>query len=35
MSRDYAELSKLAKENGGPEALVDSLISAGKEEGYL
>lgn len=34
MSWDYAELSKLAKENGGPEALVDSLISAGKEEGY-
>ena len=30
MAWDYAELSKLAKANGGPEKLVDSLINSGK-----
>lgn len=28
---DYSKLSKLAKENGGPEHLVDMLISSGKK----
>lgn len=30
MAWDYAELSKMAKVNGGPEKLVDILIDSGK-----
>lgn len=33
MAWDYAELSKLAKANGGPAELVDLLIEHGKEIG--
>ena len=33
MSWNYAELSKMAKENGGPEALVEKLIQSGIEQG--
>lgn len=33
MSWDYAELSKLAKENGGPEALVEKLVQSGIDQG--
>ena len=29
---DYAKLSKLAKENGGPEALIEKLISASAKQ---
>lgn len=32
MSWNYAELSKKAKENGGPEKFVEILINAGKEQ---
>ena len=35
MSWDYAELSKVAKKVGGPEALVDVLVSSGKREGHM
>ncbi len=31
MAWDYAELSKLAKENGGPEKLVEILIKSGEK----
>lgn len=31
MSWNYAELSKVAKENGGPEKLVEMLIDSGKK----
>lgn len=34
MSWNYAELSKLAKENGGPEKLVDILVDSGKKSVY-
>lgn len=30
---DYANLSKLAKENGGPEKLVESIFDSGKQAG--
>ena len=30
MGWDYAELSKMAKANGGPEKLVNSLVKSGK-----
>lgn len=30
---DYAKLSALAKQNGGPEALVNKIVSASKSEG--
>ncbi|MCM1171380.1 MAG: hypothetical protein NC393_04545 [Clostridium sp.] len=33
MSWNYAELSKTAKQVGGPEKLVDSLIESGKNSG--
>lgn len=33
MSWNYAELSKLAKENGGPEALVEKLVQSGIDQG--
>lgn len=33
MTWDYAELSKLAKENGGPEKLIEQLIESGVETG--
>ena len=33
MSWDYAELSKAAKNAGGPEKLVDTLIESGKQTG--
>lgn len=32
MAWDYAELSKMAKANGGPEKLMDVLINSGKKE---
>ena len=32
MSWNYAELSKLAKMNGGPEKLVDLLVNSGKKK---
>lgn len=32
MKWNYAELSKMAKESGGPEKLVDVLIASGKKE---
>lgn len=32
MAWDYAELSKMAKENGGPEKFVDLLINSGKRK---
>ena len=32
MSWNYAELSKLAKESGGPEALMNILVQSGKKE---
>jgi len=35
MSWSYAELSKLAKENGGPEKLVDLLVNSGKKKTLL
>ena len=31
---DYAKLSKLAKQNGGPKALLDKIITASKCKGY-
>lgn len=34
MSWNYAELSKLAKENGGPEKLVETLVESGKKSIY-
>ena len=34
MEWDYAELSKAAKEAGGPEQLMDLLIESGKEIGH-
>ena len=34
MKWNYAELSKLAKENGGPEKLVELLIESGKKSVY-
>ena len=36
MNKDwnYAKLSKLAKENGGPEALLEKMITASKQKGY-
>lgn len=33
MSWNYAELSKMAKANGGPEALVDTLVQSGVSQG--
>ncbi len=33
MAWDYAELSKLAKENGGPEKLVEALFESGIKAG--
>ncbi len=32
MAWDYAELSKMAKESGGPEKLVELLVESGKKE---
>lgn len=32
MSWNYAELSKAAKEAGGPEALMDILVKSGREQ---
>jgi len=32
MAWDYAELSKTAKENGGPEKLVNLLVESGKKD---
>lgn len=32
MAWNYAELSKMAKANGGPEKLVDLLINSGKRK---
>ena len=32
MAWDYAELSKMAKENGVPEKFVDLLINSGKRK---
>ena len=32
MAWNYAELSKLAKENGGPEKLMEILINSGKKQ---
>lgn len=32
MSWDYAELSKMAKENGGPEKLMEILVNSGKKK---
>lgn len=34
MTWDYAELSKAAKEAGGPELLVDLLVESGKDTGH-
>ena len=34
MSWDYAELSKAAKEAGGPEQLMDVLVESGKDAGH-
>lgn len=34
MAWDYAELSKAAKEAGGPEKLMDLLIESGKDTGH-
>ena len=34
MAWDYAELSKAAKEVGGPEKLMDLLIESGKDTGH-
>lgn len=34
MTWDYAELSKAAKEAGGPEKLMDLLIESGKDAGH-
>lgn len=34
MAWDYAELSKAAKEAGGPEKLMDLLIESGKDSGH-
>ena len=36
MNKDwnYAKLSKLAKENGGPESLLEKMITASKQKGY-
>ena len=31
---NYAKLSALAKQNGGPEALLDKMITASKQKGY-
>ena len=31
---NYAKLSALAKQNGGPEALLDKIIAASKQKGY-
>ena len=30
---DYAELSKIAKQNGGPEKLVEKLVTASRKSG--
>jgi hypothetical protein len=35
MAWNYAELSKAAKEAGGPEAFVDALAKASREQGRL
>lgn len=35
MAWDYAELSKAAKEAGGPEAFVDALAKASRDQGRL
>ncbi len=34
MSWDYAELSKAAKDAGGPEKLMDMLVDSGKDIGH-
>lgn len=34
MAWDYAELSKAAKEVGGPEKLMDVLVESGKDVGH-
>lgn len=34
MAWDYAELSKAAKEAGGPEKLMDLLVESGKDAGH-
>lgn len=34
MAWDYAELSKAAKDAGGPEKLMDLLIESGKDTGH-
>jgi len=34
MAWDYAELSKAAKEAGGPEKLMDLLVEIGKDAGH-
>lgn len=34
MAWDYAELSRAAKEAGGPEKLMDLLIESGKDTGH-
>ena len=34
MSWDYAELSKAAKNAGGPEKLMDMLVESGKDAGH-
>lgn len=34
MAWDYAELSKMAKESGGPEKLVECLIRSGKKGAF-
>ncbi len=34
MAWDYAELSKAAKEAGGPEKLMDLLVESGKNAGH-
>ena len=31
---NYAKLSALAKQNGGPEALLEKMITASKQKGY-
>ena len=31
---DYSELTKRAKENGGPEKYTQTIFDAGKEEGW-
>ncbi len=34
MAWDYAELSKRAKDAGGPEQLIDLLIDSGRDKGH-